>query len=286
MKKFLLFPIIIIIFIFSNIFAQESLQKGIDAFKAENFEKAKEILEKIVDDNDEIAEAQYYLGRSFLALGDYDEAVDHLEEAVDLNEDNAMYFLVLGQALGVKVRNASVFKQAFLASDIKNAFKKAVELDSTLLPAHLSLANFYAAAPGIMGGDVNLAYKHAKIVIDMGEPRGYFILAQIHQKNEQPDSALAVYSELEKTYGNDPKYFNIFNSYGYLLLNMKKYEQAIEKFKKQVELAPDRANSYDSLGDGYRAAGRIEEAKQSYLKALEIDPEFEASKNNLKELEK
>jgi len=260
------------------------MQEGIEAFEAKDYEKAKEILEKIVDENDEIAEALYYLGRSFLALGDYDEAVDHLEEAVDLNENNAMYYLILGQALGVKVQNSSVFKQAFLASGIKDAFKKAVELDSALLPARLSLANYYVRAPGIMGGDDELAYKHAKIVVAMGEPRGYFILAQIHQKNEQPDSALAIYEELEKSFGNDPKYYNIFNSYGYLLISQKKYEQAIEKFKKQVELAPDVANSYDSLGDGYRAAGKIEEAKQAYRKALEIDPEFEASKNNLEEL--
>jgi len=40
------------------------------------------------------------------------------------------------------------------------------------------------------------------------------------------------------------------------------------------------------LGDGYRAAGRLEDAANAYRKALEIDPHFAASKKNLEEVEK
>ena len=48
---------------------------------------------------------------------------------------------------------------------------------------------------------------------------------------------------------------------------------------------PDRPNSYDSLGDGYRKAGKLQLALEQYKKAVEIDPEFEASINNIEELE-
>lgn len=47
---------------------------------------------------------------------------------------------------------------------------------------------------------------------------------------------------------------------------------------------PDQANSYDSLGDGFRKVGKLKLAIEQYKKALEIDPEFEASKNNLEEV--
>ena len=67
--------------------------------------------------------------------------------------------------------------------------------------------------------------------------------------------------------------------------HMYEYDLAIEKFKRQVELAPDNANSYDSLGDGFRAAGMLLEALASYKKAVEINPEFEASINNIEEVE-
>ncbi len=60
---------------------------------------------------------------------------------------------------------------------------------------------------------------------------------------------------------------------------------AIETFKKQVKINPESANSYDSLGDGYKAAGRKEEAIAQCKKALEIDPDFSASVDNLEELQ-
>jgi len=44
-----------------------------------------------------------------------------------------------------------------------------------------------------------------------------------------------------------------------------------------LALTVSLADAYDSLGDGYRAAGR---------RALEIDPHFESAKKNLAELEK
>jgi len=68
--------------------------------------------------------------------------------------------------------------------------------------------------------------------------------------------------------------------YGYFLLGQNKIDLAIEKFKKQVSLAPNNANSYDSLGDGYRAAKEYKKAAKQYRIAIKIDPTFKASKEN------
>jgi tetratricopeptide (TPR) repeat protein len=42
--------------------------------------------------------------------------------------------------------------------------------------------------------------------------------------------------------------------------------------RKVVELAPDEQNSYDLLGDIYRAQGKLAEASDSYTRAAELDP--------------
>lgn len=73
---------------------------------------------------------------------------------------------------------------------------------------------------------------------------------------------------------------------GYFLLKQKRYDEAIDKFKKQIELVPNQANPYDSLGDGYRAAGNRQEAINAYHKALEINPNAKRTKKKLKDLEK
>jgi predicted negative regulator of RcsB-dependent stress response len=57
-------------------------------------------------------------------------------------------------------------------------------------------------------------------------------------------------------------------------------------FRYNAGLYPDSANVYDSLGDGLDAAGRTEEAKASYEKAVEkgtasSDPNLKAYQANL-----
>jgi tetratricopeptide (TPR) repeat protein len=56
---------------------------------------------------------------------------------------------------------------------------------------------------------------------------------------------------------------------------------AMVHFNKQVELDPDNANSYDSLGDGLMAKSRPDEAINSYRKALSLDPLFFSSMHSL-----
>ena len=283
MRKIML--TVIILSFYSLLLATVSFEKIDQLIEDKNFEEAKTHLEEMIDQDDENAEAYFKLGICWFSLGDNDEAVDAFEEATELDDTNAKYYTWLGNALGRKTQNASIFKQPFLAPRIKNAYKRAVELDSTLVGARIGLAQYYLMAPGIMGGDVEKARWHIDILLEMGELQGKFLLATYYNNEDMPDSAIIVYEQLEADVGNDPQYYNFYNQYGYMLLNQKKYDAAIDKFKKQVELAPDRANPYDSLGDGYRAAGRIDEAIAAYKKALEIDPNISSSKDNLEELE-
>ncbi|MFQ5676017.1 MAG: tetratricopeptide repeat protein, partial [bacterium] len=76
------------------------------------------------------------------------------------------------------------------------------------------------------------------------------------------------------------------NHYGYFLLKQKRYDEAITRFQKQVNLTPNQANPHDSLGDGFRAAGRLQEAAAEYRKALQIDAAFEPSKDKLEKIVK
>jgi len=284
MRAFLLTTIVLIICC-TPLFATESFEKIDQLMENKKYEEAISLLETIIEQNDENAPAYFKLGTCWFFLEDFDEAVDAFDEAVELEGTNAEYYLWLGNALGRKTRDASIFKQPFLAPKIKDAYERSVELDPTLVDARIGLIQFNLQAPGIMGGDTDEARLHIEKLIEMGELQGKFLLASYYNQEDKPDSAMIVYDSLEREIGNDPDYFNFYNQYGYMLLNQKRYDDAIEKFEKQVELAPDRANSYDSLGDGYRAAGRKEEAITAYKKAVEIDPGFAPSKKNLEELQ-
>ena len=75
------------------------------------------------------------------------------------------------------------------------------------------------------------------------------------------------------------------NNLGYSLLQQKKIAEAIGVFKVNVELYPQSANAYDSLGEAYMANGDKELAITSYKKSLELNPQNSNAVAMLKKLE-
>lgn len=274
------------IFLCCTIIADDNLKKAIELFELKKYHQAKSLLEKIIDQDEKNETAYFYLGRTYFELNDYDEAEDNFEEALDLNEKNAEYHYWLAWAYGFEARDANIFTKTFLSPKIKKHFEAAVKINPKHVDARIGLTNYYMVAPGIMGGDLKKAHEQANKIKEIDEKQGRFLLAQIYQKEKNLSKAENEYKILEEKFGNDPGFYNFYNKYGYLLLEQKRFDEAIEKFKKQVDLAPDQANPHDSLGDGYSAAGKSNEAIEEYKKAFEIDPSYKVSKEKLEELRK
>ena len=99
------------------------------------------------------------------------------------------------------------------------------------------------------------------------------------------------YRELSARYGFQiPLPEGSLNILGYQLLGEKKVEEAISVFQRNVMLYPHSANVYDSLGDGYQAAGKLDLASQNVQKAIEVgtknsDPNLELYKQHLKQIQ-
>ncbi|MBT8386504.1 MAG: tetratricopeptide repeat protein [Ignavibacteria bacterium] len=273
MKNLILLSILILT---TSIFSQSTnvseLEKGINLFNQEKYDSAKEIFENILEDNDEMAEAHYYLGQCLLELGDLDEAIEHCEKAVELDDNNAEYHFELGVMYAEDARDASIFRAPFIAGDIKKQFERTIELDPNHLQGRIGLAQFYLQAPGIAGGDIDKAFEQAKIVATMDEMQGGFLLSRIYIQKEDFNKAEAQLKKLEAKFGEDPEFYYFYNAYGYFLLSQDRVDEAIEKFKKQVSLAPEEANPYDSLGETYRIKGALSESLKEYQKAYSISP--------------
>ena len=82
----------------------------------------------------------------------------------------------------------------------------------------------------------------------------------------------------------------LVNQLGYQLMGQKKLDEAISAFQRNVELYPDSANVYDSLGEGYENAGKLDLAIQYTEKAITIggqisDPNLDAYKAHLKRVQ-
>jgi predicted alpha/beta superfamily hydrolase len=84
------------------------------------------------------------------------------------------------------------------------------------------------------------------------------------------DGIKAHFAGLSKKYGVTvmPDEMRV-NLIGYQVLGQQEFDEAIAIFRFNVELYPESANVYDSLGEALENAGRLDEAFASYAKAAD-----------------
>ena len=282
-KKILLVFLFLPVLIFSQ--TSEKINSVVEFYNQKEYEKAKEEFEDLMDNDIRVDSFYYYAGMNYMALKKYEEASEVFEKAVELNPKSSHYYLMLGNSYGLDAQNSSIFSQFSLAKKCKNSYLKAVELNPENIGARIALASYYYQAPGIVGGDTEEAIEQANFIIKKDEKRGRILLANIYVSEDENEKAENEFKTLEEKFGDDSTFYDIYNSYGYFLINQNRVNEAIEKFKKQIALVPTNANVYDSLGDGYLAVGDKKSAAQAFKKALEINPDFSASKKKLQELQ-
>lgn len=93
---------------------------------------------------------------------------------------------------------------------------------------------------------------------------------------------VAAFAKRMREFRSNPvhKYIEVetrINNAGYFLLGQNRIDQAIEIFKLNVELHPNSANAFDSLGEGYLKKGDKANALSNYRKAVELDPRMQTA---------
>jgi len=277
--------IAVLILQLQGVLTAQTIDDGINLLKQNKFTEAKSVLVSILEKDDDNAEAHYRLGMVYFnrwnPQRDVDEAVDHLEKAVDLKPENAEYQFRYGVSLGEKTQKAGVIKQAFLAPKVKNALMRAVELNPKHVQARIALAQFYLIAPSIVGGDIEDGWKQLDEAIRLDEVLGRSVKAALLEQKKRNDEAEKEYKMLTIS---KPKDWRTWKNYGYFKIRTGRPDKALVYFNKYVELCPDTADSYDSLGEGFLKKGDTDQAILMFRKALELDKNFISSMQNLGEV--
>ena len=275
-KRILTFVLPVLVCTVSMVFGQQNqLEKGIQLALAGKYEEAKKVYEEILKADERDAAAHYRFGLLLLRrFQNEDDAVDHIQRAIELTPDNADYYMALGQAYGEKARKASIFKQPFLAPKVKSAFEKAAQIDPKHAGAHIGLAQYYSQAPGIMGGDMDKAWKEVDIVIGLNEFEGHRLKAQILEREKNINGAEQEWKLFAKL---RPKDWRVWKLAGYFYLRQKKTESSLAAFSKYIDLRPDTADSYDSFAEALIQKNDYDKAETNLKKALAIDKNFKYS---------
>jgi tetratricopeptide (TPR) repeat protein len=73
----------------------------------------------------------------------------------------------------------------------------------------------------------------------------------------------------------------LYNEFGMIAFELRKYGEAQSAFSKAIDLNPTSGAAHHNLGNSLLAQGKFGEAEPAYRKAIELQPEFAGTHNNL-----
>jgi tetratricopeptide (TPR) repeat protein len=205
-------------------------------------------------------------GRAAMNRSDADAAATLFEKAVAQNPKSAEAHYLLGMAYGSQAQKAGIFGQASLAGKTKDEFEKAVALDPNLLDARYGLVEFYAMAPGIVGGSYDKAFAQAAEIKKHDPLMAHRAAAFIYTHQQKMDDARNEYLAEVREF---PKSARAHIDLGVSYIVAKNYKAAADEFETAANVEPAYMPVYFRLGQAAVITNsnyaRGEESLRKYL---------------------
>jgi tetratricopeptide (TPR) repeat protein len=189
------------------------------------------------------------------------EAFAEFENAVKLDSNFAMAIgrlaLLNAEYLGNKDEAEKLFKKAILLfPKIKEKERLIISINEASMKGDVVKAN-------------SLRSDFVSKFPDCLEAHEY--MAMQYQEAKDYEKAIAEYQKILKI---DPNYANAYNMMAYLNYYLRNDDQAIENVKKYVMIAADDANPHDSYGELLMNIGKYDEAIEQFNQANKIKPDL------------
>ena len=218
-------------------------------------------------------EALYYLGRIELEAGQFAPAVARLEAVTTLRPDRSVYWQWLGRAYGMQARAVGVFNQLRLVGKVRAAFERAVSLDPDNLLARDDLANFYAGAPGVLGGSLAKARAQAAEITRRDPYAGALAEGEIAQAQEDYAGAARAYERAAALTPERPEAHAHLAEVRGLTGD---YARAFAAVDRLLARRPDEPLGLYYLGEvGARSGQRLPEAEAALRRYLQSPHDFD-----------
>lgn len=186
------------------------------------------------------AEAYNFLCRAYFEIEAWDAGVPACERAVKLDPQSSLYALWLGRIYGEKADRSGFLTAASLAKKARASFERAVELDPKNVEARADLGEFYAEAPGIIGGGKDKSRQQAEALMSLNPAMGHWVLARVAEKDKNPELAEREYrEEIAASHGGIRGWLDLANFFKYA----RRYSEMDEALSHLDSASVDHAES-------------------------------------------
>ncbi|MBS82615.1 MAG: hypothetical protein CMD65_00585 [Gammaproteobacteria bacterium] len=252
----------------SKFIIKQAYAEAIDLQQRNQFDEAKQIYKKILSIDDTEANAHHLLSLIYLVEKDHKLAKEHIEKAVDIAPNVAIFQSNYGGLLYSIGETQKAIK----------ALKASVKLDKKLLQSYYSL--------GVIYSDIN---EHEKAI------KSYNSALDINNDSVETHNNLAnIYSaisENEKARTHFKKTIDLAPTEVYPRFNMSIFLIKAGDFKEAISILNELVQNntatkevFNNLGIAYKGLEDNENAKKMFEEALKIDDKFDLARKNIENL--
>ncbi len=226
---------------------------------------AVELYKKALEMDPDRVHAHTNLGPLLIALGRWDEALEHCQRAVELAPDRALPLMNLGRC------HAALDQ----IEEAMACYASAHELDPRSLILAVNIAEVWLET-----GDLSEAqlWLDRALTIDSEDLRALSTLARVWVQDERPEEALKLLEGLQE---RAPDRFEVYLVSAEASWEDGDVDQALMHYQRAAALRPQNAQVHAMTGRVLASAGRMDESRTSYETALEINPRCIPALNGL-----
>jgi tetratricopeptide (TPR) repeat protein len=228
------------------------LKGASDLFDLGRYEEVLEALDKAIELNPNDALAWTNRGKVLRNLGRYNEALEALDKAIELNPNDALAWNNRGAAL----HNLGRYDETL------EAYDKAIELNPNYA---LARTNRGAILHSLGRYDEALESFDKAIELDPNYTDAWYNLGLALSDLGRSDEALDAYDKAIKL---DPKYAKAWNNRGAVLIGLGRNDEALEACDKAIELDPNGVISWHTRAEILLALNRWNEGVAALDDAL------------------
>ncbi len=201
----------------------------------------------------------------------------------------AVYCIIPGAHFRDRTRNTSFpfhMAKVTVQSMMPEEAGRYLELLDELFPGRFDIRFFIGVTRERLGDPVGAlrCYRRSlEMEPDPGEIASIYVhMGACYKDLEKYTEALEA---LEKAREHNPELKEIYNLKGFCYFKLKDHHRAIEEFERAIEIDPGSGIDYANIASNLRELGHYQEALHLYRMALDLDPDIEFARENIRKLE-
>lgn len=205
------------------------------------------------------------LANLHIILQQYNEALDVLTRAVNVDPQNAATYFLKGVALQESGKEEEAIK----------AYRYSTELDSDMIDAYIILGQLYQKRED----PIALQFFDNAVRVDTNNIFALHTKANYLQQTGKTQEAIDVYRKINLI---DMGYADAYFNSGLAYLELDSTEMAYKSFDFAVKTDPLYSSAYYYRGLAAELLGKLGQAKADFEQTITVDPGFEPAKESLK----